>query len=999
VAVCAQCGRESPDEFGFCPGCGAPFTPVAPAREVRKVVTILFCDLTGSTAIGDRTDPEALRALMNRYYDAARIVLERHGGTVEKFVGDAVMAVFGIPVSTELDAMRAVRSAVELREVVHELGLEARIGINTGAVVAGEGDTLVTGDAVNVAARLEQAAGPGEILLGGDTLRLVRDAVDVEPLEFELKGKSGRVSAYRLRTLDLDAAGVARHLERPMVGRRRERQRLLSDFADVVAGDSCRLFTLIGPAGIGKSRLVADLLEEVGDTALVARGRARSYGEGITYWPLVEMLIQLGFEPSEAILSSPADTQLATRALLELQAAERPLVLVVDDLHWAEPPMIDLVEHVADWSRDAPILLLCLARPELLDVRPGWGGGKLNATSVLLEPLAGLDAEVLADELLRGVELDDITRTRILSTADGNPLFLEEMAALARDARGNVDVPPTIQALLQARLDTLNPDERVVIERGSVEGQVFHRGAVTALAPAPQAVDVHQQLGALVRKELVRPDQTLIVGDDAYRFRHLLIRDTAYEGLPKSVRADLHERFAQWLDANTQLVEQDEIVGYHFEQAARYRIELNSDDAAGAALAKRAAERLGAAGVAAFDRTDLHATRNLLERALALLDEGPLRRSLIPPLVDARLEVSDLDGVAELVGELDRGDQRDRATAAALRALVDPASGGRRSFSELEADVDAAQPVLERAGDWMGAARCERARAQLAWAMCQATASHHAMLRCRELLRRAKSTAFQGDLVTNIPSSAVFAGRSVPEVRAIIDELERDATDAGPLLTAGLRLARARNEWLAGHLGDDETRAIVVGYADLLRQIGSDLEALFSTGILAAFAMFEGPVEHERVVRDRVERFEALGDRIYLVNALADWAAALCGIGNADKALEVIAQARAFARADDAADAVALDMSEAYARALLGERERVEELIERVHEALRTVDMAIVVYQAHQIEASARTALGDLDDARAILTRLVADADRRGLVRFADLDRRDLAALDSASRD
>ena len=250
MPVCARCGRESPDDFVFCPGCGASLA-AAPAREVRKVVTVLFCDLTGSTAIGERTDPEALRALMNRYYDAARGVLERHGGTVEKFVGDAVMAVFGIPVASEDDALRATRAAVELRDVVQGLGLDARIGVNTGAVVAGEGDTLVTGDAVNVAARLEQAASAGEILLGDDTLRLVRDAVQVEPLELELKGKALAVRAHRLRALDASAAGVARRLERPMVGRGRERDRLRADFADVVGSRTCRLFTLIGPAGIG----------------------------------------------------------------------------------------------------------------------------------------------------------------------------------------------------------------------------------------------------------------------------------------------------------------------------------------------------------------------------------------------------------------------------------------------------------------------------------------------------------------------------------------------------------------------------------------------------------------------------------------------------------------------------------------------------------------------------------------------------------------------------
>ena len=577
MAVCAACGRESPDDFGFCPGCGATLAPPVSRRDVRKVVTVLFCDLTGSTAIGDSTDPEPLRALMSRYYDSARAVLERHGGTVEKFVGDAVMAVFGIPVATEHDALRAVRAAVELRDGVHALGLEARIGVNTGEVVAGVGDTLVTGDAVNVAARLEQAAGPGEVLLGAETVGLVRDAVEAEPVELTVKGKPEPVRASRLLRLDVDALGLVRNLDRPLVGRVRERERLRADFADAAAARTCRLFTLIGPAGVGKSRLVEDFLEHVDDSARVARARCLSYGEGITYWPLVEVLLQLGRDPEQAIRSSPADTQLATRALLEEVAAERPLVLVLDDLQWAEAPLLDLVDHLADWSREAPLFLLCVARPELLDARPGWGGGKFNATSILLEPLTEEQAAALADELLAGVAVDAGTRDRILATAEGNPLFLEEMAALARESRGAVDVPPTIQALLQARLDTLDASDRAVIERGAVEGKVFHRGAVTALAPAPLRDDVPTRLLSLVRRELVRPDRSQLPGDDAFRFRHLLIRDAAYESLPKASRAELHERFADWLDEHAGLVEQDEIVGYHLEQASRHRRELDGE--------------------------------------------------------------------------------------------------------------------------------------------------------------------------------------------------------------------------------------------------------------------------------------------------------------------------------------------------------------------------------------------------------------------------------------
>jgi class 3 adenylate cyclase len=293
---------------------------------VRKVVTVLFCDLTGSTAIGERTDPEALRALMNRYYDAARAVLERHGGTVEKFVGDAVMAVFGIPVSHEDDALRAVRAAAEMREAIAAHGLEARIGVNTGeVVVGGEGETLVTGDAVNVAARLEQAAASGEVLIGAETRLLVRDAVVVEAVEpLALKGKSEPVEAFRLVEVLADAAALARHPETPLVGRQRERQRLWRAYEDAVADGTCQLFTLLGPAGIGKSRLVADFLERVGESADVLRGRCLSYGEGITYWPLVEILIAIGVEPDSVIGGSPPETQLMFRRLLEARSADRP---------------------------------------------------------------------------------------------------------------------------------------------------------------------------------------------------------------------------------------------------------------------------------------------------------------------------------------------------------------------------------------------------------------------------------------------------------------------------------------------------------------------------------------------------------------------------------------------------------------------------------------------------------------------------------------------------
>jgi len=995
VLACGQCGRESPDEFGFCPGCGAPLATTAP-REVRKVVTVLFCDLTGSTAIGERTDPEALRALMSRYYDTARSVLERHGGTVEKFVGDAVMAVFGIPVASEDDALRATRAAVELREVVQELGLDARIGVNTGAVVAGEGDTLVTGDAVNVAARLEQAAGAGEILLGEDTLRLVRDAVTTESLELTLKGKTGTVPAHRLRALDARAVGVARRLARPMVGRERERVRLRADFDDVVATSSCRLFTLIGPAGIGKSRLVADFLEHVAGSATVAGGRALSYGEGITYWPLVEMLVQLGVEPSQAIRSSPAETQLATRALLEGHAGGQPLVLVIDDLHWAEEPMLDLVEHLVDWSRAAPILVLCVARPELLDVRPGWGGGKLNATSVLLEPLDDADARTLADGLLADVELDDETRMRILRTAEGNPLFLEEMAALAREADGAVEVPPTIRALLQARLDALNDDERVVVERGAVEGQVFHRGAVTALSPATPRVDVGGQLLSLVRKEVVRPDRALIEGDDAFRFRHLLIRDTAYEALPKAVRADLHERFADWLEANVELVEQDEILGYHLEQAARFRAELG--DPAAAIAGRRAAAHLGRAGHAALERGDLHATQNLLGRALELAETGTDRRRLIPDLADTLIETRDReDEVVALLDELDAGDAHDRALATVLRLRHYPGGG---TLDELLATLDAAHTALAEAGDTVGLARCEDARAWVYWGACRMRDSHDAFLRSYRLQQSAGSSILLRDVVFGAWLAGIFSGLPADDFRRLLDDLAGEAAQAGPMLAGTLAGFRARLEYGAGRLDADAVLAAAAAEVALLEESGAGTT-------VAATRNYERTVipwlEGDAAGLEAGERAQAEETRtvgaLFHANALASWALALCHLGRFEQALELVAEAREIADPEDIADQVALDCAEAYALALAGETEAPRALLAHARATAEGTDMHVPVTEQDYLEACVLRELGDLDGACRLLEALVEREAQRGFHRFADRYRRDLAALESDGRD
>ena len=660
--------------------------------ERRKVVTVLFCDLVGSTALGESTDPEVLRARLARAFADLRAVIERHGGTVEKFVGDAVMAVFGIPTAHEDDALRAIRAASEMRAAIAGHGLEARMGVNSGEVVAGgEGETLVTGDAVNVAARLEQAAAAGEILLGERTNALARDAVRVERIEpLALKGKSAPVPAFRLLELVGDAP-VTRRLDSPLVGRERERRRLWRAYEDAVADRSCQLFTLVGPAGIGKSRLVADFLDRVREDADVLRGRCLSYGEGITYWPLVEMVVPLGIEPQSVISSTPAETQVGFRKLLEARAARRPQVVVVDDLQWAEPVFVDLVEHVADLSRGAPIFLLCIARTELLDSRPEWGGGKLNATSLLLEPLGPEECERLIGQLLGGVELAPAARAQIMSASGGNALFVEEMVAMVREGGvgDEIAVPPTIHAVLQARIDALDSVLRLVLERAAIEGEIFHRDAVAALA-TEEGLD--EQLAMLVRKELIRPEQSLLPGLDAYRFRHLLIRDAAYGAVPKAVRASLHARLADWLEHSMSgaALELDEILGYHLEQAYRLRLELGDDEPG---LAARAGRHLLGAGRGALRHADYPAAAALLQRAADLLpaSEG---LAVLPDLAHVlnrrgqfELATKTLRGVLEAAPDVLDDDVADRARLAlsSIAMRTDPDVSAEQVLAEARA--------------------------------------------------------------------------------------------------------------------------------------------------------------------------------------------------------------------------------------------------------------------------------------------------------------------------
>jgi class 3 adenylate cyclase len=706
MPVCTRCAQANPEIARFCLACGAPLpAETHAAREMRKRVTIVFADVTGSSELAERLDPEALRRVMGRYFDEMRAVLERHGGTVEKFIGDAVMAVFGIPVLHEDDALRGVLAASEMRDALgslneeldRELGvtIKAHIGVNTGEVVAGDpasGQAFATGDAVSVAARLEEVAQPGEILVGESTYRLVRDAVTVEPADPRLrkgKGKGETVRAFRLLDVAAASRSALRRPDSPFVGRGRELDVLAEAFEEVVDESVCRLITVLGPAGVGKSRLVEECLGSgLTDDATIMRGRCLPYGEGITFWPIREALTdaaglsaddspEAARERIKALLEPGPGTDLivervtdvlglaeavvehrahfwAIASFLESLARRRPLVVVFDDIQWGEPTFLDLVEHVVSQSGESPILLLCIARPELLELRSSW------EPVLRLEPLSDDEAERLIESLLGETGLARGARARIAEAAEGSPLFIEEMVTtlidegvlrrrngswVAAGGLARIAVPPTIRALLDARLERLGGMERAVLERGSVEGKVFHRGSVLQLSPEGERAVVGDCLTALVRNDLVRPDSTSFADENAFRFRHQLLRDAAYESLPKEARSHLHERFAAWLEEKVgeRVSEYEEILGYHLEQAYRYRVELGLASESDRRFAEEAAKCLGSAGLRARARGDLPAAANLLARALDVTPpDSAARLELEPKLRDVLFESGEL---------------------------------------------------------------------------------------------------------------------------------------------------------------------------------------------------------------------------------------------------------------------------------------------------------------------------------------------------------------------
>ena len=899
MPTCPNCGRENADDVRFCGECGTALA-VAEPREVRKTVTVLFADVTGSTALGEQLDPEALRRVMGRYFDEMKTVLEAHGGTVEKFIGDAVMAVFGVPVLHEDDALRAVLAANEMRgrlaalnsdlERDYGVAIEARIGVNTGEVVTGQGDSgqrLATGDAVNVAARLEQAAGPGQVLLGERTLELVRHAVDVDAIEpLPLKGKDERVPAFSLVRVLEGAPSFERRLDAPLVGRRDELATVRAAFDQAISERRCRLVTVVGPPGIGKSRLAREAAESLTGEASVLLGRCLPYGEGITYWPLREIFAAAGAEEEldEALTApTPEDVFWGVRKALEQRAREQPLALVVEDIHWAEPTLLDLLEHLVDWARDAPLLLLCLARRELVDDRPSWV--RHDTPLIALEPLSGRESDELIEGLIGSAELDEPTRTRIREVAEGNPLFVEQLLAMIAEGGEHERVPPTINALLAARLDGLPDEERDVLERASVIGLDFEWEALGELTPDLRR-PAGSQLSALVRKELIRPHELLA---DTFRFRHILIRDAAYARIPKELRSELHERFADWLEPRGE--EFGEIVGYHLEQAYRSLAELGPVGQRATELAVRAAEHLIAAAERGMARGDSRAAVSLLESAVSVLPDDDVRLlSALPRLGRALRDAGQMDDAdAVLTEAIERGQ------VVGARLVVADASLARAelrfqpaliSRDDIVGELETALPVLRESGDDAALARALGLGGRLRFWRGHALEAGEDLWQAALLARGAGARSEEAESLQGVLGTILHGPMSASDGLNRIEEMRPRAERNGRLETS---LLYTEGSLAAMHADVDRARSAYSKAESIAREHGLEtLRARYAGRVLAAIGALEGRLsDGVKAMRENCEYLEEVGERGFLASVAPALAEDLYRLGRDVEALEI----------------------------------------------------------------------------------------------------------------
>ena len=903
------------------------------AREIRKTVSVLFTGVMYAVPELERVDAEARRRVSAHALAGIRTVLERHGATVEEYPGDALIAVFGVPLLHEDDALRAVRAAVELRQTLPKLAgeqaptlgiaLAARVGIATGEIVAGRATPAplpATGETVNAARRLEELAEPDEILVDEATHRLIRDSVTDEPASLDgLRGEDA--GAYRLGALRPEGTR-RRGLASPLVGRSRQLSSLRTTYDAAARHRAPHLVTVLGAAGVGKSRLVEDFTRTLRADATVLCGRCLAYGEDITYWPLAELVrdlagegggaarpelravltAELAGEPKADVIADVLAEAIglddgggyslekifwAGRRLFEVLAQRRPLVVVFDDLQWAEPTFLDLIEHIAELARDSPLVVICMARPELLDDRPGWGGGKLNAASIMLEPLTREESRELVENLVAALTPD--AAARIAAACEGHPLFAEELIAmLIEDGQlriedehwklvgvpGALPLPPTIQALLGARIDRLPEEERTLLTRASVEGHVFHREAARRLAPPALNTAVDRCLMSLVRRDMIRPERSSIGDDDAFRFRHILIRDAAYRSLPKEARADLHACYADWLEsaAGSRVNEFEEILGYHLEQAHRFLTQLGRADDDTAALGARASQRLESAGRRALRRSDNAAGVSLLERAAALAAGDPNRQAaLLPDVGGALIDAGRLADAQTVLAEAaraadDAGDERAAARALVHSRFLRLQLGEPAETAEASAAVDQVLPVFEAAGDERGLVSALRLRAWNHWIEARAEAAASAWEQAAEHARSGGLEHERTEILGWIASSQFFGPTPVAEAirrcEAIRAEVQGNLLVVAEVLEplAGLHAMEGRF---------DQARALLAQSDAAFHELGLTLNTAVSHHAAMVELLAGDPAAAERRLRQGYAALEEMGDKALLSTTAA----------------------------------------------------------------------------------------------------------------------------------
>jgi class 3 adenylate cyclase/tetratricopeptide (TPR) repeat protein len=964
VQVCPSCGEENPDRFRLCGFCGTQLAPEAPAQDVRKVVSIVFCDLKGSTNLGEQLDSESLREVLNTYFNEMRAVLERHGGTVEKYIGDAIMAVFGLPRLHEDDALRAVRAAAEMRDALDRVNddletgwgvrLENRTGVNTGEVVAGDvsrGQRLVTGDTVNTAARLEQAAPACEVLIGDSTYRLVRDAVEVEAVPpLELKGKADRVFAYRLVRVVSDE-GYARRLDSPIVGRVEEMAVLEASLDEAETKGRCHMVTAFGPAGVGKSRLLGEFLRHRSSRATALKGRCLPYGSGITYFPIGEVvreaagiveddhldharakLATLLGEPGREVVERleaaigltsatfpVAEIIWAVRRFLEILSAGRPLVVLIDDIHWAEPTLLELLEHVNEATL-GPVLLLCSSRPELLEEHPGWSEPTDRSRSVVLQPLSPEESANVIAHLLGDVAVDHDIAARIIAASEGNPLFVEQMlsmliddgALFLKDGRWiptspveTIEMPPTISALLSSRLDRLGVPDRTTVERGAVIGQVFYRGAVEALLPESLHDHVGPCLRSLVSKELIGTDATTFLGEETYRFLHILIRDAAYKGLLKRTRAELHEAFVNWLEvvASERVLEYEEIRGYHLEQAYLIRVELAAVDESVRVLGRRAVTYLSSAGRRALARGDLPAAAGLLRRAAALLPRGdPERLRFLIDVGEALLELGDFTEANEIltsvVGSAEELGEEGLATTARLSRLrLHYETEGEESEGQVLREVADAVAVLDRLEHHEGLVRAWWLLTLVYWTTGRYGEAEGAAERMIRHARLAGNHVMEARVIPALATCSLYGPAPVPEAiercRSLLEQTGGDRKAEALIVCSLAHLEAMRGDF-------EQARKLYRRSRAIFEEFGWKLQAALTSIDSGPIEMLAG--DHDAAEAELSRDYETLasmGERNYISTTAAFLAEALYRKGDLDEAERFTLVSEEVAAPDD----------------------------------------------------------------------------------------------------